>query len=79
MSEYSIQKANSSKDFEDVIDFLYEYFVPFEPINSAIKLCDKGYRYLNIKISILHFKSIFCAECPTLMHGYKTALKRKIL
>ena len=49
MSEYSIQKANTSKDFEDVIDFLYEYFVPFEPINSAIKLCDKGYRYLNVK------------------------------
>ena len=43
MTEYSITRAEQ-KDNEEIIDFLDEHFVPFEPINAAINLCEKGYR-----------------------------------
>ena len=43
MSGYNIVKAES-KDSEEILDFLNEHFVPHEPINAAIKLCEAGYR-----------------------------------
>ena len=43
MSGYNIVKAES-KDSEEILDFLNEHFVPNEPINAAIKLCEAGYR-----------------------------------
>jgi len=43
MANYKITEANE-KDHEEILDFLNEHFVPHEPINAAINLCDKGYR-----------------------------------
>lgn len=34
----------SDDDHAQILDFLNEHFVPYEPINSAIKLCEEGYR-----------------------------------
>jgi len=43
MSEYSFYQA-TTEDNKQILDFLYEHFVPHEPINSAINLCEAGYR-----------------------------------
>ena len=43
MSEYKITEAED-RDHEEILDFLNEHFVPHEPINAAINLCEKGYR-----------------------------------
>ena len=45
MADYKITEANE-KDHEEILDFLNEHFVPHEPINAAINLCEKGYRYI---------------------------------
>ena len=33
------------EDVEDIVEFVNEHFVPYEPINKAIGLCEEGYRY----------------------------------
>ena len=43
MSSYKIVKSEMN-DHEEILDFMNEYFVPDEPINAAINLCEKGYR-----------------------------------
>lgn len=43
MSGYSLMQS-SSDDHAQILDFLNEHFVPYEPINSAINLCEVGYR-----------------------------------
>ena len=43
MSTYKITKTEA-RDHEEILDFLNEHFVPNEPINAAINLCEKGYR-----------------------------------
>ena len=43
MSTYRITKTEA-QDHEEILDFLNEHFVPNEPINAAINLCEKGYR-----------------------------------
>ena len=43
MSIYRIIKAEMN-DHKEILDFMNEYFVPDEPINAAINLCEKGYR-----------------------------------
>ena len=45
MSAYTFYQG-TSEDHDLVLDFINEHFVPHEPVNSAIKLCDVGYRYL---------------------------------
>jgi len=32
------------EDRENIVEFVNEHFVPFEPINKAIGLCEEGYR-----------------------------------
>jgi len=43
MSCYTFSHAKS-EDHKQILDFLNEHFVPFEPINCAINLCEVGYR-----------------------------------
>ncbi len=43
MSTYKIIKAGKN-DNEEILNFMNEYFVPDEPINAAINLCQRGYR-----------------------------------
>ena len=31
-------------DNEEIVDFMNKYFVPFEPLNMAINLCEPGCR-----------------------------------
>ena len=52
MSTYKITKTEA-QDHEEILDFLNEHFVPNEPINAAINLCEKGYRWkktVNIEV-----------------------------
>ena len=52
MSTYKITKIEA-QDHEEILDFLNEHFVPNEPINAAINLCEKGYRWnktVNIEV-----------------------------
>jgi len=35
----------TSKCEQQMLDFVNEHFVPFEPLNVAIDLCPPGYRY----------------------------------
>ena len=51
MADYKITEAEE-KDHEEILDFLNEHFIPHEPINAAINLCEKGYRYI-----FVHFKT----------------------
>lgn len=34
----------TSEDRNDIVEFVNEHFVPYEPINKAIGLCQEGYR-----------------------------------
>jgi len=43
MSGYTFHQA-TAEDNRNILDFLNEHFVPYEPINSAINLCEVGYR-----------------------------------
>lgn len=43
MSGYTFQHAKAEDD-KLILDFLNEHFVPYEPINCAINLCEVGYR-----------------------------------
>jgi len=43
MSGYTFHRAKA-EDHKTILDFLNEHFVPYEPINSAINLCEVGYR-----------------------------------
>ena len=43
MSLYNITAAKP-EDFEEIVEFFNENFIPYEPINAAINLCQKGYR-----------------------------------
>ena len=43
MSTYKITKTEA-RDHEEILDFFYEHYVPNDPINAAINLCEKGYR-----------------------------------
>lgn len=44
-SEKFCFRAASGREDEDVmLEFVNEHFVPFEPLNIAIKICDAGYR-----------------------------------
>ena len=40
MAKYLLIQNNNQ-----VLDFLHVHFVPVEPINDAIGLCELGYRY----------------------------------
>uniref|UniRef100_A0A0K2V1P6 Uncharacterized protein n=1 Tax=Lepeophtheirus salmonis TaxID=72036 RepID=A0A0K2V1P6_LEPSM len=40
----SFKLAESSKDEEKVVNFLYRHFVSHEPLNASINICDPGYR-----------------------------------
>ena len=51
MLDYKITEAEE-KDHEEILDFLNEHFIPHEPMNAAINLCEKGYRYI-----FAHFKT----------------------
>ena len=31
-------------DHEEIVDFMNEHFVPHEPLNMSITLCEPGYR-----------------------------------
>ena len=41
------RKPATKEDEDEVIDFVNEHFVPFEPLNEALNLCPPGYRYGN--------------------------------
>ena len=41
----SIAKKILIQNNNQVLDFLHVHFVPVEPINDAIGLCELGYRY----------------------------------
>jgi len=43
MAGYTFHEARPA-DQELILNFVYEHFVPHEPINSAINLCGVGYR-----------------------------------
>ncbi len=38
------QKPSGVKDKTDMLDFVNEHFVPHEPLNCAVNLCEPGYR-----------------------------------
>ena len=48
MSKYEIINVTED-DHQEIIEFFYNNFIPFEPINAAIGLCEKGYRFSKIK------------------------------
>ena len=43
MSDYTVSEAGPEHT-EEILDFINEHFVPGEPINAAIGLCEPGYR-----------------------------------
>jgi hypothetical protein len=47
MSGYTFHHA-TAKDNKQILDFLNEHFVPYEPMNCAINLCEVGYRWADL-------------------------------
>ena len=43
MNDIEINEATQN-DHSEILDFMYENFVPHEPMNRAIGLCEPGYR-----------------------------------
>ena len=62
MAEYTISRA-VDQDNEDIIGFINAHFVPFEPINAAINLCEKGYRFENTMFPRRNVR--LCAHLPS--------------
>ncbi len=49
------RRPDGSKDDEEtILDFVNEHFVPFEPLNVAINMCEKGYRSVTCVLHAIH-------------------------
>ena len=41
----AFSKPSSPQDEQKMLDFVNQHFVPLEPLNVAINMCEPGYRY----------------------------------
>ena len=46
--EYRV--PSGSRDEDAMLDFVNQHFVPTEPLNVAINMCEPGYRFVRLLI-----------------------------